>query len=649
MKHLILGTAGHIDHGKTTLVKVLTGIDCDTHKEEKRRGITINLGFAHYEISAGNNIGIVDVPGHRDFVQTMVAGASGIDIVLMVIAADSGIMQQTREHCGICDVLGVRSGIIVITKTDLVDTNSLKRLHEEIAKFTKNTFLEHSPLVDVSCVTGYGIDTLKKTIEETVASVSERKAGTVFRMYIDRIFSVSGFGTVVTGSVKSGRIGTDAKAYLLPTNKELRVRRIERYGVPVDNAVAGDRASLNLAGISKEEFERGMMIADRPLHSSNRIDVKIRLFEHAKPIGIWSVAEFIMGTLHTQVKIHLIESDRAKPGDTAIAQIHLPLQCVSQMQDTFVLRNSSGEETIGGGEVIDPHPLHHKRRPKELIENLQMLSTGKLGLLVRNETLKHTKGIAHAAMADLLNVSVQDIDALFEKDLPPGVVVLSSEKNKFLIDTGHLESLYSFLKKVLSDFHKKHPLLETGRTKDELLGILGLGDSAESRDFAGVFLHSAIQMKIVKRIANTYSLYSHAVHVSKQDTEQGKLLEEYFKRCGMQTPIYADAVLFARKHSIDEKRLKQLLGLMVSAKMLYCIENAYLHCGIVDKARKLLLDELAGNQAGLTVARFRDLVNGNRKICLLLYALFDAEGIIQRKEDVRVITEKGRQLVHKDP
>jgi selenocysteine-specific elongation factor len=290
VKHLILGTAGHVDHGKTALVKALTGIDCDTHKEEKRRGITINLGFAHLTLASGDTVGIVDVPGHRDFVHTMVAGACGIDCVLMVIAADSGVMPQTREHLAICDILGIRAGIIAVTRVDLVDETALAGVREEISRFKKGTFLENSPVVDVSPVTGRGIETCKAVIAETLMHVPDRRTGTVFRMFIDRIFSVSGFGTVVTGSVKSGKVSIGQTAYLLPPHKELRVRRIERYGAEVAEVTAGDRASLNLVGLSKEEFERGMLVSDRPLATTTLLDVRLHLFDHTKPLGRWSQA-----------------------------------------------------------------------------------------------------------------------------------------------------------------------------------------------------------------------------------------------------------------------------------------------------------------------------------------------------------------------
>ena len=652
MRHLILGTAGHVDHGKTALVKALTGIDCDTHKEEKRRGITINLGFAHLTLASGDTVGIVDVPGHRDFVHTMVAGASGIDCVLMVIAADSGVMPQTREHLAICDVLGIRAGIIAVTRVDLVDGTALTGVHEEISKFTKGTFLEHSPVVDVSPVTGRGIETCKAVIAETLSLVSQRRTGTVFWMPIDRIFSVSGFGTVVTGSVKSGRLSNGQTAYLLPPKKELRVRRIERYGVEVADVTAGDRASLNLAGLSKEEFERGMLVSDRPLEATVLLDVRLRLFNHAKPLERWSQAEFIMGTFEAQVKIHLLEADCVRPGETALAQIHLrPQPCCAQAQDTFVLRSSSSDTTIGGGEIIDPHPLHHRRRrsPK-LVAELKELAQGKLPQLMALEAAKHPTGIDHMSIASALNISPEDVLSVLLPQPPAGIVVFTSasasatSETYYLIAKTQCDVLATAALKSIAGFHSANPFTEAGRTVEELQGILGFGTSVMAKQFAGLFLDSLVDAKTLKRVGHTFSLSYHTVSLSKQDSEQGRIIEDFLKKSGMQTPLYADLVLLARKHSIDEKRLRQLLQYMVVSKILYAVEGQYLHCSVVDTCRNLLMSELHQRPDGLTVAEFRDLVSGNRKICLLLYALFDTEGIIERKGNVRVITEKRKKL-----
>lgn len=646
MKHLILGTAGHVDHGKTALVKALTGIDCDTHKEEKRRGITINLGFAHMALGSGDTVGIVDVPGHRDFVHTMVAGASGIDCVLMVVAADSGVMPQTREHLAICEVLGIRLGIVAITKVDLVDAAALARVREETAIFTKGTFLENGPVVDVSCVSGQGIETLKAVISKTISAAPGRSAGSVFRMYIDRIFSVSGFGTVVTGSVKSGRLSGGGRAFLLPGQKELRVRRIERYGAEVADITAGDRASLNLVGLSKEEFERGMLVSDRPLAASTMLDVRLRLFDHAKPLDTWSQAEFIMDTYEAQAKIHLMESNSALPGRYALAQVLLPACCCAVAQDAFVLRSSSSDVTIGGGEIIDPHPLHHRRRPPRLVAELKELAQGKLPQLVALEAAKHPKGIDHFSVASALNISPDDVLSVLRPRPPEGVTAFASASGvkHYLIATRHYEALSLLTEKAISDFHRTHPLSDSGRTSEELQGILALGGGDDAREFTELFLENLVRSGALKPTGNTFSMAAHSVSLSRQELEQCRVVEEYFRESGMQTPLYADLVFHAKNSGIDEKRLKQILQYMVSEKILYAVEGQHLHRSVVDECRKKLLDELRRRPDGLTVARFRDLVSGNRKICLLLYALFDSEGITERKGDVRVITEKGKEL-----
>ena len=645
MKHLILGTAGHVDHGKTALVKALTGFDCDTHEEEKRRGITINLGFAHLALDSGDTLGIVDVPGHRDFVHTMVAGASGIDCVLLVIAADAGIMPQTREHLAICDVLGIRRGIIAVTKTDLVDTPALAKVHDEIARFTKGTFLQGCPVVDVSCITGQGVEKLKAVIAETISAAPGRSVGSVFRMYIDRIFSVSGFGTVVTGSVKSGKLSEGSMAFLLPGHKELRVRRVERYGAEVAEVIAGDRASLNLAGLSKEEFKRGMLVSDRPLASSTLLDVRLRLFDHAAPLETWSQAEFIMGTFEAQVKIHCLEANAVMPGQSALAQIHLPVTCCAAAQDAFVLRSSSSDVTIGGGEIIDPHPLHHRRRPKELVAGLRDLAQGKLPQLVALEAAKHPKGIDHVSVAAACNISPGDVLSILRPNPPDGITVLVGYAcdRHYLMATRHFEALVSLAEKNISEFHQANPLREQGRTAEELQGILAMGSGELAKECTALFLEKCAREGRLKRTGNTYSMPTHSVSLSKQESEQCRIVEAFFKKSGMQTPVWADLIQHVRNHSIEEKRLKQLLHFLVSVGILYAVDGQYLHSSVVDTCRKKLLDELSGKPEGLTVAQFRDLVSGNRKICLLLYALFDSEGIVERKGDVRVLTQKGKE------
>ena len=481
MKHLILGTAGHVDHGKTALVKALTGIDCDTHQEEKRRGITINLGFAHLPLPSGDTVGIIDVPGHRDFIHTMVGGASGIDIALLVVAADSGIMPQTREHLRIMEALGIKAGIIALTRIDLATPEMVECAREELQEFTSGTFLEKSPVVKVSSVTGSGIDKLKEAIAKVAAQVGDRPAREVFRMYIDRIFSVSGFGTVVTGSVLGGTLTAGASAWLMPTGRELRVRRIERYGQEVDKVVAGDRASLNLAGLSREEFERGMLISDRPLRITTLLDAKLRLFEAARPLERWSQALFLQGTYEAQARVHLLDCDHLSPLDEALVQIHLAHPGVAQFNDRFVLRSTSSDATIGGGAVLDATPLHHRRRPGNLVAGLQQLAGGSPAALIAAEVRKYPAGVLEPTLAGQLNLApaeIRETAGLLPADIRsfPG---LKTGTPYHYIHKDAYDAIVKGLHAILARHHKDHPLSEEGKTAEEFFGMLGLEHSAD--------------------------------------------------------------------------------------------------------------------------------------------------------------------------
>ena len=644
MKHLILGTAGHIDHGKTALVRALTGIECDTHQEEKRRGITINLGFASMTLPSGDVIGIIDVPGHRDFIHTMVAGASGIDIALLVIAADSGSMPQTREHLQIMQILGVRSGLIAITRIDLVQDDIADMALEEAGELVKGTFLEGSPIVKVSSKTGAGLKLLQDHIAEIAATAKVRPRKEVFRMYIDRIFSVSGFGTVVTGSVLGGQIGFNAQAYLLPSGKELRVRRLERYGKEVAEVTAGDRASMNLTGLSKEEFRRGMMITDRALRTTMLLDAKLQLFAHGRIVGLWSQMLFLMGTYEAQVRVHVLDTNILRSGESALVQIHLPEPCAAQRGDHFVLRSTSGDLTLGGGEVIDPAPLHHRRRPMELIERLHKLATGKLIELVASEIRKHPGGIDLQILANLLNTSRQEI-ADTMANLPSDIRTFSRGNTVLFITEYRYQELQKSILKVISAFHRRNPLLAHGRTVEELLGLLGLQLSEDSAIMIQTILEHDENQGKLKRVRHTWALSDHTPDAGNSLLPQIELVEQFFIQSDLKVPIIADLERYSSAQGIDTKKLKQILRYLSDKGKLYQIEGVYLHAKVVNMCRSVLLQELAKRPDGLTVAEYRDLINANRKICLHLYALFDSEGLTERMGDVRVITPKGRKML----
>jgi selenocysteine-specific elongation factor len=645
MKHLILGTAGHIDHGKTALVKALTGIDCDTHEEEKRRGITINLGFAHLLLPESQTMGVVDVPGHRDFVQTMVSGSSGIDIALLVVAADEGIMPQTREHVQIMNILGIQSGVIAVTKCDKADENALAVVHGRIREFVNHTFLENAEICDVSSITGTGIERLREAIARVAKNVKERSAGQVFRMYIDRIFSVSGFGTVVTGSVKGGSLKVNQTAYLLPSKKELRVRRLERFGEEVDEVRAGDRASCNLVGLSRDDFRRGMLIADRPLQSTALFDANVTLFYASKPLGIWTRVILLKDTDEAQARLHMLDADTLVGGGTAMVQVHVAGPCVARFGDRFVIRSTSGDATLGGGEILDASPLHHRRRPASLIDGLNTIADGRLSRRIAAEVQKHVFSVKIADIAESLNCAPGEIAGAFSADAPKEILVFGRGEDRFFISDFNHDQLIGKIVKNLESHHARRPLEKTGRTREELRGALGMGTGADNESFLTMMLEELVVQGTLKKVGTTYALPHHMIALSDETAERAAIVEALIADYGMQAPPPAEVVKKAAQKGIAGEEFHSVLNYLTEKKTLYAVEGAHIHCRIVDECRKKLLASLVDKPEGMTVAQFRDLVHGNRKICLLLFAIYDREGVIERRGDVRVMTENGKRPI----
>lgn len=643
-----MGTAGHVDHGKTALIKALTGIDCDTHPEEQLRGITINLGFAHIDFPNGISIGIVDVPGHRDFINTMISGACGIDFVMLVIAADSSVMPQTVEHLHIMQMLGIKSGIIALTKTDLADEEMLMIVEEDIKELVRDTFLDGCPIFKVSSKNGEGIDELKAFLSQIDLASFDRDKKDFFRMFIDRIFSVAGFGTIVTGSVMSGSLRINDKVFLLPAEKELRIRRLEKHGKEVQEVAAGNRAAINLIGLKKEEFNRGMVLCDRVISSTNLLDTKIKIILSGKKFDLWSQVIFLSGTFESQARIHLIDADNLKCGESALAQIHLNQAFIGQIGDKFIIRNSSGDKTIGGGEIIDPYPLHHKRRTEKIITQLKNISDGGLYQHVGAEVRKTNSPVTLECIANNLNLSEKDIAGFSPELLPSDVIHFESEGSTYLILSVQLAKLKSRIIKILENYHKHNPLDEEGRTFEELMGIFGVNRNSAADGIMKCLLQEMVERKILRKVNATWCMYSHLVSLTEEDKKQIKFVESFHKNCGMNVPLMSELIPAALKKGISETRLNQILVLLSKRERLYSIDGNYIFKNIVDDCRKILLESLInlnsgnGDSSGITVAQFRDLVNGNRKICLLLLAQFDREGITRREDDLRFLTDKGK-------
>ena len=645
MKHLVMGTAGHVDHGKTALIKALTNIDCDTHKEEKRRGITINLGFTYLDLPSGMSVGIIDVPGHKDFINTMVAGANGIDFVLMVIAADSGIMPQTHEHFNILEVLGVNRGIFVLTKADLVDNELADLARLEIADFLTGTAFEGAPVVKASAVTGEGLDDLKKIIDDIASKIEERPKGDFFRMYIDRIFSKKGFGHVVTGSVLSGELDISKEVFLLPeSNKKFRIRRIEKHGREVDRVHAGDRAAINLTGIKKEDFQRGMLLSDKYVEGTNMIDARLTLFNTGTRLGLWSNCIFHSATFECQAKIHLLDRNELLPAQNAMAQLHLNKACVLMPGDRFIIRNSSNDLTLGGGEVYDTNPLHHRRRSNKLVESMSKLSQGDIVELMKIELKKSLIPVRVEDIARKINKPPDELITVLGKEDVKDIELYGTGRSMLLIDKHTEENFTSTITDSITAFHKKNPLFPHGLNIEEIKGKLGMGKVEEGNRYTESLLNKMEKEGIIGKYKNTWISKDHKVIIDSKTEDDLDWLEQEIKEYGMQKPVMADIEEDAKERKITRDKFKLYLKYLVQQNKVHYYEGDYIHKTIVDKCRNIMLEELKNNKEGVNDGEFKALINGTRKICPVLTGIFETEKIIARKGVNMIITEKGRNF-----
>ena len=650
-KHLIIGTAGHVDHGKTALIKALTGFDCDTHKEEKERGITINLGFSHFDLPSGESVGIVDVPGHKDFIKTMVAGAFGIDIVLLVIAADSGIMPQTIEHLNIIKMLGIKHGIVALTKTDLVDDEMLELAKLEAIEFMEGTVFENAPVIGVSSVTGKGLDDLIQQIEKLIPNVPEREKGNLFRMYIDRIFNVKGHGYIVTGSVLNGEIETGREVFLLPgKGKKIKIRNIERHGKPVNKIFCGDRAALNLSGIKLEEYKRGMLLSDKLIDESPMIDAALTLFKTDVQLGLWSRLIFHTGTFSCFAKIHLLDKDILKSEESAIVQIHLDKPAILLKKDKFILRNSSNDFTLGGGTIIDVKPLHHKKRTSKLLKNLKelvyvTLNCDNLYELIKLELKKENAPVLLEDLARKLYKSDNEILNECSKNNDDKVRVYQS-LGKHILVFGQVDLNFSnSIIEHLRLWHQKFPLLEEGIETNEFSGKLSLSSNV-GKLYIQELLQKLNKDGLIKKVENTWALSGHTVKVDSKTREKLDWLEETIKNCGKQKPVNEDIQSLALSRNINKNELKMMIKYLGKEEKLYFFGKDYLHFSIVDRCRNILLNELINKNDGINEKEFRVLIDGTKKISQVLTGIFLKEEIITKKTFYLLITGKGKRMLN---
>ena len=623
MKNIIIGTAGHIDHGKTTLIKALTGKDTDRLKEEKLRGITTDLGFAYFDLPSGIRAGIIDVPGHEKFIKNMLAGAHGIDIVMLVIAADEGVMPQTKEHVDILSFLDIKAGVIVLTKCDLVEKDWLLIVEEDVRENLKSTFLENAPIVHVSSVTGEGLDILVNTLDELAQKVKERSSEGIFRLPVDRVFSIAGFGTVVTGTLISGKIKVGDKVMIYPKMIESRVRNLQVHERNVECAFAGQRTAINLANVKVEEIERGDVIAPpEAIIPSTMIDVKLSLLKGVKTLKNRERIRFYTGASEVIGRAVLLDRDELHGGESCYAQIYLE-DCVSVLRkDKFVIRTYSPMLTIGGGIILDPNPEKHKRFDIEVIETLSNIE--KLGDEFVIEKLVYESLLPLSEEEIKRKANVVDIGKFSLKNL----IKLKLEEKDYFYHLEKYEEMCLRTKEILEDFHRKNPLKE-GISKEELKNKLFGDIKSKLCDFIFELMEKEEIIKIKNQLV---ALKDFKVVLNE---EQEKLKERIIK-------IYRDSKFEPPKLSELEgyPEIIPMVEYLVSiGELVKLDEEIFLSKDNYEEAQNVLINYLKENKE-ITLAVYRDLLNTSRKYAMAILEYFDSIKLTKRIGDVRVLARE---------
>jgi len=588
----------------------------------------------------------------------MVSGASGIDMVLLVIAADSGIMPQTIEHVNIITALGISKGIVALTKTDLVDDELIEIANFEISDFLDKTTLKDAPIVGVSSITGKGLDELVCAIEKIALEIQETEKSNLFRMYIDRLFTVKGFGSVVTGSVLGGCIETGKDVFLLPGNSQkLRVRSIERHGKGVDRVVAGDRAAINLIGLKSEDFERGMIISDKLLETTEMVDAYITLFTNVAGISVWSQVTFISGTFECQAKMHLLDKDELLPSESAIVQIHLNLPSVLINKDKFILRNSSADTTIGGGYVVDATPLHHKRRTPKLIEYLSGLSVNPFGEQSLTETIaielkKEFRPLTVTELANRLSVKIEELISIQSSETLKFVIYPSVDEMMFInkeYDQAYKEKII----KILKEFHLKNPMLPGGLDLNEISGKLGFGKVKQYKSYLEVLLKDLQADNLVENFKNTWIIKGHKPAIDKQTSEEINWLEGLILKCDAEKPILSELEEQSLQNEISASRFKMYLSYLADQGKIRYFQSDFLHTKVLDKYRQLLLNGLLKKPAGFDIQEYKEILGGTKRFRALISDLLEVEKSIVIRHGAGIetrifITETGKQLLNEN-
>jgi selenocysteine-specific elongation factor len=637
VKQIILGTAGHIDHGKTSLIRAMTGINTDRLKEEQQRGITIELGFASMDLPGGQHLGIVDVPGHEKFVKNMVAGATGIDLVAMVIAADEGVMPQTREHMEICSLLGIRFGVVVLTKIDMVEAEWLELVTEDIREFLSGTFLEDAPICPVSSTTGDGLPEFVARLDELSKDVTGRSASGLFRLPVDRVFTMKGFGTVITGTLFSGKIGVGDQVAIYPSGIISKVRGLQVHNQAVEEARVGQRTAINFQGLEKTAIHRGDVVA-RPgtLVPSYMVDVSLQyLSSNPKAIKNRSRVRFHTGTSEVMGKLVLMDREELQPGEETVAQVRLDTPVTILKDDRYVLRSYSPVRTIGGGRILTPVARKHKGVDTEAAREIETLADGNpTELIDYHVRAAYYKGAPFAELLVLTNLPEKKLDTALQPLLSGKSVSLIDKAARIYIHREVLESLEKRALDHLQRYHQANPLKD-GMPKEELkskvppvvsdrLFHLMLGEL--TRKDAVV-----VEGDLVRRRDHTVTL-----GIDEADVRE-KILSAYEN--GGFTPPYFKEIAASLEMTPDQA--KDVLSLLIGEKKVVKVkEDLCFSAAAITAIKTKLVDFLKRNDE-ISMPQFKELTGTSRKYSVPLMEFFDSSNLTLRIGDIRRLRKKG--------
>lgn len=619
MKNIIIGTAGHVDHGKTQLTKALSGIDTDRLAEEQKRGITIELGFAHIPNDEGYNIGVIDVPGHEKFIKNMLAGIGGIDFVIFVVAADEGIMPQTREHFEILKALGIEDGIVAVTKTDMVDEEWLEMLLEEVTEYFEGSFLEGKPIVPVSARTGDNIDVLKAEILKKCNRENKRiEEKELFRLPVDRVFTMSGFGTVVTGTLIDGKCTVGDEISICPKGVKAKIRGIQTYGKDTDIAIAGQRTAINLSGVKKEDLDRGDVIAATgAATTTSMIDVALNVFETSEHIILNnSRVHLYTGSKESIAKVILLDRDALSAGETCYAQLRLEEPIAVRRGDRFIVRFYSPMITIAGGKILDAMPDKHKRNRDEVLEGLAVLDNGDLPAVIQQKTSgRHFyKEAELASDAGILSTTLKSI---LEEELADGRIVKLQDGS--LVSCDKIAGLETGMTAIVEEFHAGNPLAD-GIPKQELLSRLRDRWHMEDDKLISALIQHYINAGTLLDKGKSIALAGHSVELTAEQKALQAKIKAMYDEADIEL-IKNDDVYALSK---DRNEIAALLADLVDQGAIVKVDAGYYASKAAwDKA----VDTAFALGANFTLADFRDKLDTSRKYASIYLTAFDRVGV----------------------